>query len=86
MNDLFERFRVLLPPLGPQEEATLSFSQYVGGEVIMLLRLRMQHPGVLERPKHVMSAYQSTLDRPLVPRATISSRVSSPSVEQLALG
>jgi DNA-binding IclR family transcriptional regulator len=59
MNDLFERFRVLLPRLGPQEEATLSFSQYVGGEVIMLLRLRMQHPGVLERPKHVMSAYQS---------------------------
>ncbi|MGB7160357.1 MAG: helix-turn-helix domain-containing protein [Tepidisphaeraceae bacterium] len=60
MNDLFERFRTLLPPrFGPQEEATLSFSQYIGGEVVMLLRLRMQHPGVLERPKHVMSAYQS---------------------------
>jgi DNA-binding IclR family transcriptional regulator len=60
MNELFERFRVLLPPrLGPQEEATLSFHQYVSGEVWMLLRLRMQRPGVLERPKHPISAYQS---------------------------
>lgn len=60
MTDLFERFRGLLPArLDPQEEATLSFSQYVGGEVVMLLRLRMQRPGVLERPKHTMSAYQS---------------------------
>jgi DNA-binding IclR family transcriptional regulator len=60
MNDLFERFRGLLPPkLAPQEEATLSFAQYIGGEVVMLLRLRMQRPGVLERPKHVMSAYES---------------------------
>jgi DNA-binding IclR family transcriptional regulator len=60
MNDLFERLKAILPPkIGPQDEATLSFSQHSGGEVVMLLRMRMQRPGVLERPKHTMSAYQS---------------------------
>ena len=62
MNDLFERFKALLPAkLDPQDEATLTFAQYVGGEVVMLLRLRMQRPGVLERPKHTMSVYQSAV-------------------------
>lgn len=60
VQDLFERLRTYLPAkLHPEEEATISFSQHVGGEVVMLLRLRMQRPGVLERPKLVMSAYQS---------------------------
>jgi DNA-binding IclR family transcriptional regulator len=60
VQDLFERLRAYLPAkLHPEEEATISFSQHVGGEVVMLLRLRMQRPGVLERPKRVMSAYQS---------------------------
>ncbi len=60
MNDLFDRLKAYLPPrLHPQEEATISFSQHVGGEVVMLLRLRMQRPGVLERPKFMMTAYQS---------------------------
>lgn len=60
MNDLFERIRALMPPkLGPQEEATISFHQFIGTEVVMMLRLRMQRPGVLERPKHPMSPYQS---------------------------
>ena len=60
MNDLFQRMRALLPArIAPQDEATLSFSQHVGGEVVMLLRLRMQRPGVVERPKLVMTAYQS---------------------------
>ena len=60
MNELFERLRTFLPAkLNPTEEATLSFHQFFGNEVVMLLRLRMQRPGVLERPKHVMSPYQS---------------------------
>jgi DNA-binding IclR family transcriptional regulator len=60
LNELFERLRQLLPPkLGPTEEATLSFHEFVGGEVTMMLRLRMQRPGVLERPMHAMSPYQS---------------------------
>lgn len=60
MLDLFERFRAHLPArLRPDEEASLSFSQHIGGEVVMLLRLRLQRLGVLERPKHVMTAYQS---------------------------
>ncbi len=60
VSDLFERLRGFLPAkLHPQEEATISFSQHIGGEVVMLLRLRMQRPGVLERPKLIMSAYQS---------------------------
>lgn len=60
MYELFERFRAHLPTkLRPDEEASLSFSQHVGGEVVMLLRLRLQRLGVLERPKLVMTAYQS---------------------------
>ncbi len=60
MNDVFERIKGLLPAkLGPQDEASLSFSQHVGNEIVMLLRMRMQRPGVLERPRRVMTAYQS---------------------------
>jgi DNA-binding IclR family transcriptional regulator len=60
MNDLFERLKSFLPArIDTTDEATLSFHQYVSGEIVMLLRMRMQRPGVLERPKHVMSAYQS---------------------------
>lgn len=60
LRELFERLRTSLPAkLHPQEEASISFAQHVGGEVVMLLRLRVQRPGVLERPKLVMSAYQS---------------------------
>ena len=62
MNDLWERLKVLMPErIEPTDEATLSFHQYMGGEIVMLLRMRMQRPGVLERPKHVMSAYQSAV-------------------------
>lgn len=60
MHDLFDRFLAHLPPkIRPDEEASLSFSQHMGGEVVMLLRLRLQRVGVLERPKLVMTAYQS---------------------------
>jgi DNA-binding IclR family transcriptional regulator len=60
LRELFQSLREYLPSkLLPQEEASISFSQHVGGEVLMLLRLRVQRPGVLERPKLVMSAYQS---------------------------
>ncbi len=60
MHDLFERFVAHLPPkIRPDEEASLSFSQCVGGEVMLLLRLRLQRLGVLERPKLLMTAYQS---------------------------
>ncbi len=60
MNDVFDRVKGLLPAkIGAQDEASLSFSQHLGGEVMMLLRMRMQRPGVLERPKRTMTAYQS---------------------------
>lgn len=60
MTELFDKLRSVLPAkLEPQEEATITFSQFVSGEVVMLLRLRMQRPGVLERPKHAYSPYQS---------------------------
>ncbi|HMO26978.1 MAG TPA: helix-turn-helix domain-containing protein [Tepidisphaeraceae bacterium] len=60
MQELFDRLRRELPAkLLPEEEATISFSQHVGGEVVMLLRLRAKRPGVLERPRLTMSAYES---------------------------
>lgn len=60
MRDLFERIKTFMPQkLGPRDEAAVSFTQYWGGEVVMLLRLRMQRPGVMERPRIQMSPYES---------------------------
>lgn len=60
MSELFDRFRAHLPNrLRPDDEASLSFSQLVSGEVMILLRLRLQRLGVLERPRLTMTAYQS---------------------------
>ena len=60
MQSMYEGLKPILPErLGPQEEATLTFSQLIGGEIVMLLRLRAQRPGVVERPRQPYSAYQS---------------------------
>ncbi len=60
IRDLFERMKVMLPDrLEPQDEASISFSEHINGEVVMVLRLRLQRPGVMERPRHVMNAYGS---------------------------
>jgi DNA-binding IclR family transcriptional regulator len=60
LGECFGELRAFLPAqLGPEQEAALSFSQYVGGEIVMMLRVRAQRPNVIERPRMTFGAYSS---------------------------
>lgn len=52
--------RALLPiRLAAQDEVSLTFGQAIGGQVMMLQRVRMNRPGVVEKPNHPYSPYES---------------------------
>ncbi|MEX0774820.1 MAG: helix-turn-helix domain-containing protein [Phycisphaeraceae bacterium] len=60
MGRFFHQIRAELPAhIGPYEEAAVTFGRWIGDEVMMVLRLRLHQPGVLERPMKAFNPYQS---------------------------